>query len=135
MKKVLCFGNELVAEDALAQRLGRDLARDPRLHGFQFVACGDPSDLIEEFQRDDVYILDVARDVTEPIFFDDLDRLQAGQAHSAHQLDLTFYLSLYHTTGDIQRVRIIGVPADTTHLSYEDIRRRVADYLLGESGE
>ena len=102
--KVLVFGNEYLGCDSMAVRVSRAMDRK----GIEFVHCEDLSQLMAA--EGSLNIMDVVEGISEPMVIEDVSRLKVNQSLSLHDLDLAYMLRLLRETGQIKKVRIIGIP-------------------------
>jgi hypothetical protein len=98
--KVLCFGNEFVEEDSLAKQLADEL----KIDGVEFIKC-DSLDGI----KGDVVILDVVKGLND-VRLIPLDKVKDFHPVSMHDFDLGTELKLRKSIGEINDVKIIGIP-------------------------
>lgn len=98
--KILCFGNEFVEEDSLAKNLADELVVD----GVDFVKC-DSFDGISG----DVVILDVVKGIDD-VRLIPLGKIKDFHPVSMHDFDLGTELKLRKSIGEINNVKIIGIP-------------------------
>ena len=111
MKEVLCFGNEFVKEDAMAKRLADVLEKD----GVRFMKCDKVEDVLawsESHPGEELIILDVVKGISNPIEIEDLSMIKTTDSVTLHDFDLAFFLKLLDATGQIGKVRIIGLPME-----------------------
>lgn len=105
MKKILCFGNPLIAEDNLAMIIGKELF----LEGYEFILCDSPENIMNH--TDAYAILDVALGITEIKILKDFDQIKPMNMSSVHDFDLSFFLKLLESTGKLESMKIIALPA------------------------
>ena len=105
MKKVLCFGNEYIKEDALAKEIADEL----KLPGIEFIKC-DNLNQIFDYDEKELLILDVAKGITEIAIFDDINKLRAKSINSLHDFDLGYFLKLMKEMGKLDKINIIAIP-------------------------
>ncbi len=105
-KKIFVFGNTLVEEDSLAQRVAERLKG--KVKGFEFEAV---QSLDEVKEKNNLYIMDVAVGIERVQLVEDLEKLQAKQPVSSHDLDLVMELKMLRKVGKLQGVKIIAIPA------------------------
>ena len=102
--KVYCFGNEFLEEDSLAKELADTIS----ISGIEFIKCNDPSEIV--LDSGEIIILDVVEGIDEVILIDNIDQLKDNEIMSLHDFDLSFFLKLMKETGQIKKVKIIGIP-------------------------
>jgi Ni,Fe-hydrogenase maturation factor len=107
MRKVLCFGNELLKNDSLAMELADEL----KIPGHEFVKCGFP--LAEMLKcKGDVFIMDVVEHLQKTMLIKDINQLKSERLISLHDLDPALVVKLLKELGNIKNVYIIGIPAE-----------------------
>lgn len=104
MKTVLCFGNEYVKEDSLAKEIADEL----KIEGVTFSKCDNLNDVLD--QKGEIFILDVAKGITEIKVFDDIDKINTNSITSLHDFDLGYFLKLMKEIGRIKQIKIIALP-------------------------
>ena len=104
--KIYCFGNEFVEEDSLAKRIVDEL----EIGDVEFVKCDNPDNILDE--EETIVILDVVKDIDEVILIDDVEQLETDNIYSLHDFDLAYFLKLMKRTGDINELKIIGIPME-----------------------
>lgn len=103
VKRVLCFGNPLVASDSIAQQAAKRL----KIKGVKFVSCNSPEELL--FYLDEEFlILDVAKGIRRVTVLNDASKLESAKFYSMHDFDLAFFLKLISK----MRVQAGGTPAN-----------------------
>ncbi|RLE43470.1 hypothetical protein DRJ48_00750 [Candidatus Woesearchaeota archaeon] len=105
MIKVYCIGNPYVEGDTLALKLADVIQVD----GFELVKCYKPEHI--DFD-DEVVVLDVVKGIQDVKVIEDLSTLAKHRMLSAHDFDFGAYLRLLMKLGMIERVTLIGVPAN-----------------------
>ncbi len=108
MLYILAFGNPYLNEDNLALHIADSIIED-RIKGVEVVKCISPEEVLDYTDRDFV-IIDVVKDLEEVTVIDSIDRLKAEGMVSLHDFDLGFFLKLMKETGQIDKVKIIGIP-------------------------
>ncbi|RJQ18155.1 hypothetical protein C4573_00345 [Candidatus Woesearchaeota archaeon] len=101
MKTVYVFGNEYLTEDNFAKEIAKDL-QDVKL-----VYCTGPEELLDKKK---VIILDVVKNIQEPMIITDIDQLKSRSIVSMHDFDVAFFLKLLKEMGITQTIKIIGIP-------------------------
>jgi Ni,Fe-hydrogenase maturation factor len=98
------FGNEYLEED----KLSRDISE--YLDGkFEIIHCRSPDELLEA-DEDEILILDVVKNIKEPMIIDDLAQIKVNKMMSLHDFDVGFFLNLMKEMGINKKIKIIGVP-------------------------
>lgn len=110
MRKVFCFGNELVKGDSMAKQLCDCM--DCR--GFKFVKCCSLDELLDHAKNsgNELIIMDVVKGLKRPMLIDDVSNLRTKNIISLHDFDLAFFLKLMEKAGMIRKLLIIGVPSE-----------------------
>lgn len=104
MITVLCFGNEFVKEDALAKKIVDQI----KLKNIKFVKCINNEDILK-YSKKNIVILDVVKNIKKTKLLKIKD-LKENKLCSCHDFDVSTYLQLLETTGQIKEVKIIGIP-------------------------
>lgn len=109
MKKVFVFGNEYLPFDRMAGSVAS------RLKGVKIVKCTSPDDLLPDLLDEavrEITILDVVKDIKEPMLIDDVSKLKVNSLISLHDFDVGYFLNLAKEAGFGKNIKIIGVPAE-----------------------
>jgi len=101
MKKLFVFGNEYLADDALAIQVAG------KLKGVQVIHCTSPEELLDE---DPLLILDVVKGAKKLIILDSIEAIKTRKMVSLHDMDLGFFLNLMKEMGMNKKIKIIGIP-------------------------
>ena len=131
-KKILIFGNLLVAQDSLAINLMPKLQKQfPEFDFFHL----DPTENLEEYGKD-LRIIDVVQGIKKPIIITNSDKLKTEKITSMHDFDLAYNLKLLMQTGKIKSVRILGLPLEMNkdeafNYSQSILRKWVAQDIQG----
>ncbi len=107
MQTILCFGNPHLDQDSLAVRLADEL----KIKGFQFKKCARPEELLENTEPE-IIIMDVVKGLSKVDIITDIDEFRLNKIITLHDMDLGFILKLLKETGQIEQVKIIGLPQD-----------------------
>jgi Ni,Fe-hydrogenase maturation factor len=110
MLYLLVFGNPYLNEDNLAITIADSMLKD-RVKGIEIVKCISPEEVMNYTDKD-FMILDVVKGAKDVMFIEDIDRLKASNTVTMHDFDLGFFLKLMKETGQINSVRIIGMPQE-----------------------
>ena len=105
MTTVLCFGNQFLKEDSLA----KELADEIKIENTTFIKCNSLNEIIECKDKN-LFILDVVENITKVIQIKDLNQLKENKLCTLHDFDLSFFLKLMKTLGEIKNINIIGIP-------------------------
>lgn len=109
MKKIYCFGNPLLEEDNLSLRLADEL--NGKLKGIEFVRCESP-DFLLGLDEKEIIILDAVRGLKKPAIIEDMNKIIPTKSTTSHDFDLGTVLKLLKETGQLKKVKIIGLPMD-----------------------
>jgi Ni,Fe-hydrogenase maturation factor len=102
---VLCYGNEFLKEDSLAKEVADEIS----IPGVDFIKSDSLNDILS-YKAEDIFILDVIKNSDKVILIEDPDQLKAHKMVSLHDFDLAFFLKLMKGLGNLNRVKIIGIP-------------------------
>jgi Ni,Fe-hydrogenase maturation factor len=119
MQTILCFGNPYLKQDNLAIKLGEELKKEFKV---EFLTA--PEQLTN--YSDNIIILDVVKNIKEPIIITDISQLKSNNLTSLHDFDLTFFLKLMKQLNKEIKINIIGIPikGDLTKLK-EKIKSQI----------
>jgi Ni,Fe-hydrogenase maturation factor len=106
--KVLVFGNPLVKGDSLPLRMLPELRK--AFPGIEFREFDAAEDLEREGRE--LLIIDSVRGIGKVGIYKDTDAFLESPRFSLHDFDLPIYLRLLKKAGIVEKVTIIGVPAD-----------------------
>ena len=101
--KIYYFGNDLVAEDSLAVRVGKAIT----LENVDFIHCDDPLQLLDE---QEITLLDVAEGIDTLQIIEGIEQLEQYHLLSVHDLDLGFFLELFKRLGKKQHITLYLLP-------------------------
>ena len=121
MTTVLCFGNQFLKEDSLA----KELADEIKIENTTFIKCNSLNEIIECKDKN-LFILDVVENITKVIQIKDLNQLKENKLCTLHDFDLSFFLKLMKTLGEIKDINIIGIPQKGNK---EDIKKEIIKIL------
>ena len=107
-KKIYIFGNPLLPFDSLPIKLAPRL--QTVLPQFEF-AIADPNENLKPVDKE-LVIIDTIEGISEVVVVDDIDKIQIAPLYSLHDFDLGFNLKLLKKIGELDRVKIIGVPME-----------------------
>lgn len=126
MKKIYCFGNPLLEEDNLSLRLADEL--NGKLKGIEFVKCESPDFLLNLDEKDakEIIILDAVRGLKKPAIIEDMNKIIPTKSTTSHDFDLGTVLKLLKETGQLKKVKIIGLPMDGDE---NKIKKELVDLL------
>jgi Ni,Fe-hydrogenase maturation factor len=96
---VLCFGNRLIPEDAIAVELGESID----MPGVTFIASSSPEEMID-YLEEDLYVMDVAKGIGEVTLITEPDLFLPPPHVSVHDLDPAVFLKI------VQRLYGVSVP-------------------------
>ncbi|MDH3324458.1 MAG: hypothetical protein OEL89_02375 [Candidatus Peregrinibacteria bacterium] len=101
---VLCFGNEHFPGDEVAKVFASEIKE---FQNFKFIPTDSPHQILK--QKGNIIILDVVQGIKEVQLLT-VDDLATFKSSTAHDADLGFYLKLLTEVGNIENVKIIGLP-------------------------
>lgn len=107
MKTIYCFGSDIIEGDAIAFDAADSISDS--IEGIRFVKIKDPTELYG-MKLDDIIIMDAVKGIYFVNVFEDLSKLKSNNPVSAHDFDLSMFLQLMQTMGNIKQVKIIGLP-------------------------
>ncbi len=102
--KVFCFGNEFLENDSLAKEIADELVIDD----VEFIKCDSPDEIFLEEGR--IVILDVVEGIDDVMLIEDINKLSDDGISSLHDFDLRYFLKLKDKIGQIDNIKIIGIP-------------------------
>ena len=102
--KVFCFGNEFLENDSLAKEIADELVIDD----VEFIKCDSPDEIFLEEGR--IVILDVVEGIDDVMLIEDINKLSDDGICSLHDFDLRYFLKLKDKIGQIDNIKIIGIP-------------------------
>ena len=102
MIKLYVFGNEYLEYDSMARKVAG------YLNDVELVHCRSPEDMLEA--EGQINILDVVKDIKEPMIITDVAQLKTRKLISLHDFDLGFFLNLMENLGLSKGIKIIGIP-------------------------
>ena len=108
--KIYCFGNEFWKADSIVKRLVDDIVKCADVNGIEFIKCNGPDDLGAE---KDLIIMDVVKGIDKVMIIDDINQLKdfdLSNCAGCHDIDLGYWLKLRREIGELDSVKIIGVP-------------------------
>lgn len=109
MKTIYIFGNPLLSFDSLPIQLMPDLQKE--FPGFNFV-YKDPNENLHP-ENGELIIIDTVVGPKEVVIINDIEKIESSPAVSMHDLDLGFNLKLLQKIGELKKITIFGVPAET----------------------
>lgn len=122
MRQIFAFGNEFFDGDEVAKVLAEKINN----HNFKLILAESPNEILNG--DGEIIILDVVKGLKKVKLIDNVDDLVLANSLTCHDLDLGFYLKLMKTTGQINDVKIIGLPFGNKN--YEYLLKEVEIILL-----
>jgi len=119
VKKIYVFGNEYLEEDKLSCEVSR------HLEGYKTIHCRSPDELLEA-EEDEILILDVVKNIKEPIVIKDINKIKTNNMLSLHDFDVGYFLKLIREMGMNKKIKIIGIPPQG---NIKEIAKKVEGYL------
>lgn len=106
--RVYLFGNPLLPFDSLPLRLAPRL--QAALPEFEFIVA-DPNENLKPVDKE-LLIIDTIEGINEVMIIDDIDKIKTESIYTLHDFDLGFNLKLLKKIGELEKVKIIGVPME-----------------------
>jgi Ni,Fe-hydrogenase maturation factor len=122
VQKIYCFGNP----DRIDDRAALQIADELRIEGIEFVKCTSPDPLLLQ-NHHEIIIIDVVKGIKKIQVIRDIDRLNDTKTLTMHDFDLSTVLKLLKETGQINNVKIIGIPCN---MSVEEAKKKVISFLF-----
>jgi Ni,Fe-hydrogenase maturation factor len=107
-KKIFIFGNPLLPFDSLPIKLAPRLAA--ALPEFEFIVA-DPNENLKP-ENKELVIIDTVEGIDEVVVIDDVDKIKTEKIYSLHDFDLGYNLKLLQKLGELEVVKIIGIPME-----------------------
>lgn len=112
MKNIYVFGNEYLEGDNFSYKVVGELKENKEFNSqFNIIFCRDP-DILMEVDDNEIIILDVVKDIKEPVLINNVSRIKTRNLISLHDFDLGFFLNLMKEMGINKKIKIIGVPQE-----------------------
>lgn len=118
--KIYCLGNEDIEFDSMAKKIAESL----QITGVEFLKT-DSLDAA----TGDIIILDVIKGMTDVVLIENIDKIRDFYPVSAHDFDLGTELKLKKAIGEINSVKIIGVPMQG---NIEEIKEKVKNIIYSQ---
>ena len=129
VKKLYVFGNEYLENDSFAGKIASQLQNKlDDVETISIIRCTSPDDLLDA--DDDITILDVVKNIKEPILITDISKLKINNMVSLHDFDLAYFLNLMKELDMNKNIRIIGIPMrgiNAVNLANEKIDEKILD--------
>ncbi|MFH1440108.1 MAG: hypothetical protein ABIG89_06065 [Candidatus Woesearchaeota archaeon] len=135
IKKIYCFGNEDIKEDAVALELADLLNKDSDMKdkNIEFIKCTNPDIFLsKDAENKNIIIIDVVKGIDDIKVIKDINELKNTKISTMHDFDLGTVLKLLKEVGKINEVRIIGIPYGKK-VNEIDVRRlkiNLSQYLI-----
>ncbi|MBW2971072.1 hypothetical protein KY320_02835 [Candidatus Woesearchaeota archaeon] len=104
-KKVLCFGNPELEDDAICTQLAKEL----KIKDVQFIYCSKPEEILDH-NLTNLYLMDIVHGLEKVSLITDISRLNQAKSVTAHDFDLGFFLLLMESMNHAKGFKIIGLP-------------------------
>jgi hypothetical protein len=118
-KTVLFFGSEFGGDDKALRvhdgMLGRNV-------GAKLVKCDSPIDIVAHANDEDIFVVDVVRGLENISVFRKASDFAKIRSATAHDMDLGTFMHVLEGMGWLQKLKIIGLPAD---IKKEDAIREI----------
>jgi Ni,Fe-hydrogenase maturation factor len=105
-KKIYIFGNPLLPFDSLPLKLAPRL--QAALPDLEFIVT-DPNENLKPINKE-LFIIDTIEGIEEVVVINDVDKIKSERIYSLHDFDLGYNLKLLQKLGELEKVKIIGVP-------------------------
>ena len=131
-KKIFVFGNEFFEGDEVPKKIAKLIIEDFKFNTkfqFDFIFAESPNEILNA--KNELIILDVVKGINEVKLLENIDDLILANSVTCHDLDLGFYLKLMKQTGQITKVKIIGIPFGNTN--YLNLKEKIEKILLNVS--
>lgn len=125
VKKLYVFGNEYLEGDKLSREVSEYLGDCKIVH------CRSPDELLEA-EEDEIFILDVVKNIKEPVIIDDVNKIKTSKMVSLHDFDVGFFLNLIKEMGIDKKIKIIGIPQQG---NVKEIAKMVESYIAQQSNK
>ncbi|MHA1747567.1 MAG: hypothetical protein ACTSYF_02860 [Promethearchaeota archaeon] len=113
---VISFGTENIKGDNLANQVSKELKKD--FPDVEFIECYDPSEILNYYDYDKIFIIDVVKGIDDVIVIDDLNILKNRKIFTGHDFDIGFFLKIINKLWEGNKIKIIGLPFDETKINY-----------------
>lgn len=101
---VLVFGNPYLEQDNFALEVA-----DRLLPEVECVKCTSPDDLLD-YVGQQIIILDVVKNIRDPILITNMDQIKSASLMSLHDFDVGYFIALLKNLDMLPTITIIGVP-------------------------
>jgi Ni,Fe-hydrogenase maturation factor len=106
--KIYIFGNPMLPFDSLPIKVAARL--QAALPDFEFIVA-DPNENLKPVNKE-LVIIDTVEWIYEVMVIDDIDKIKTEKIYSLHDFDLGYNLKLLQKLGELEKVKIIGVPME-----------------------
>jgi Ni,Fe-hydrogenase maturation factor len=106
--KIYIFGNPLLPFDSLPIKLAPRL--QAAMPAFEFIVA-DPNENLKP-ENKELIIIDTVEGINEVTVIDDIDKIKTEKVYSLHDFDLGYNLKLLQKLGELDKVKIVGVPME-----------------------
>ena len=89
-------------------------------------------DEVLNYSDDFLIIVDVAKGISEPVYFTDPDMLTLRKTVTAHDMDLASFLKMLKAVGTLAEIPIVALPYDKDPFSFKE---NVFDLILSAEKE
>src|SRR3989344_9095784 len=84
---------------------------DGKLKGIEFVKCTGP-DFLLGLDEKEIIIMDAVRGIKKTAIIGDIGKIKPTKTATMHDFDLGTVLKLLKETGQLKKIKIIGLPMD-----------------------
>lgn len=121
-QKIYCFGNP----DRIDDRVALEIADELKIDGIEFVKCTSPDPLLL-MNHGELTIIDAVKGLKKIQVIRDIDRLNDTKTLTMHDFDLGTILKLLKETGQINKIKIIGIPYN---MNKEEAKKKIISFLF-----
>lgn len=139
IKTILVFGNTDIKEDSLAKTVAKELKKEltnkeskknsENTKKYEFIDCTKPDDILS-YLNEDFIILDVVKRLNEVKLFTNVDDFKDTCTVTAHDFDLSTFLKILKETGDLKKIKIIGIPQSG---NIKEIKQKIIEILKNDT--
>jgi len=119
---IYIFGNPLLPFDNLPIKILPQLRK--KFPQFNFVIF-DPNENLKP-QDKKLFIIDTVQGLKEVALIEDFDRIMTNKIYSLHDFDLGFNLKLLQKIGELEEIKIFGIPPE---LGVDEIVKQLTQIL------
>lgn len=115
---VISFGTKNIEGDNLANDVIKEIKKDfPEVH---FVSCYDPEEILDYYNYDKIFIIDVIKGIDDVVAIDDITALKNREIFTGHDFNVGFFLKIIDKLGKGDKIKIIGLPFDENKIKIKN---------------